>query len=174
MLTESVSASYYQPMTDQNRDARGHYGLVDDGRFSSAMDFGLRTRDEVTLTTAVHVAITDTGTDLTVDLAGPAVDWALELAFRPGGRMTGAVALDEHAWQLDPGEPAVYRVGDDSITVTVLAMSMAASHAVPAYEPGEEYRFLGGTDAVSGERLYVAGRIPGRLRLGLAAAHDSG
>ncbi|MDP4502628.1 hypothetical protein [Nonomuraea turcica] len=173
-LTESVSASYYQPMTDQNRDARGRYGLVDDGRFSSAMDFGLRTRDEVTLTTSVHVAITDTGADLTVDLAGPAVDWALELAFRPGGRMTGAVALDEHAWQLEPGEPAVYRVGDDSITVTVLAMSMAASHAVPGYEPGEEYRFLGGTDAVSGERLYVAGRVPGRLRLGLAAAHDSG
>jgi hypothetical protein len=173
-LTEAVSASYYQPMTDDNRDARGDYGLVDDGRFSAAMDFGLRARDEVTLTTAVHVAITDTGADLTVDLAGPAVDWALELAFRPGGRMTGAMALDEHAWQLDPGEPAVYRVGDDSITVTVPAMSMAASHSVPGYEPGEEYRFLGGTDAVSGERLYVAGRVPGMLRLHLAATRLPG
>ncbi|MEV0232502.1 hypothetical protein [Nonomuraea sp. NPDC050786] len=173
-LAESVSASYYQPMTDQNRDARGHYRLVDDGRFSAAMDFARRARDEVTLTTAVHVAITDTGTELTVDLAGAAVDWALELAFRPGGRMTGAMPLDEHAWQLDPGEPAVYRVGDDSITVTVPAMSMAASHSVPGYEPGEEYRFLGGTDAVSGERLYVAGRVPGRLRLRLAATHHSG
>ncbi|MEQ4723129.1 hypothetical protein [Nonomuraea sp. B19D2] len=173
-LTESVSASYYQPMTDQNRDARGHYGLVDDGRFSAAMDFGRRARDEVTLTTAVHVAITDTGAELTVDLAGAAVDWALELAFRPGGRMTGAIALDEHAWQLDPGEPAVYRAGDDSITVTVPATSMAASHSVPGYEPGEEYRFLGGTDAVSGERLYVAGRVPGRLRLCLATTHHSG
>ncbi|GAA3230246.1 hypothetical protein [Nonomuraea helvata] len=173
-LEEAVSASYYQPMTDQNRDARGHYGLVDDGRFSAAMDFGRRARDEVTLTTAVHVAITDSGAELTVDLAGAAVDWALELAFRPGGRMTGAVALDEHAWQLDPGSPAVYRVGDDSITVTVPAMSMAASHSVPGYEPGEEYRFLGGTDAVSGERLYVAGRVPGRLRLHLAATHRSG
>jgi hypothetical protein len=161
-------------MTDDNRDARGDYGLADDGRFSAAMDFGLRERDEVTLTTAVHVAITDTGADLTVDLAGPAVDWALELAFRPGGRMTGAMALDEHAWQLDPGEPAVYRVGDDSITVTVPAMSMAASHSVPGYEPGEEYRFLGGTDAVSGERLYVAGRVPGMLRLHLAATRLPG
>jgi hypothetical protein len=173
-LTESVSASYYQPMTDQNRDARGHYELVDDGRFSAAMDFGRRARDEVTLTTAVHVAITDAGAELTVDLAGPAVDWALELAFRPGGRMTGAMAVDEHAWQLDPGEPAVYRVGDDSITVTVPAMSMAASHSVPGYEPGEEYRFLGGTDAVSGERLYVAGRVPGMLRLHLAATRLPG
>ncbi|MFI7128764.1 hypothetical protein ACIBQ1_23885 [Nonomuraea sp. NPDC050153] len=173
-LAESVSASYYQPMTDHNRDAHGHYGLVDDGRFSAAMDFGLRARDEVTLTTAVHVAITDAGAELTVDLAGPAVDWALELAFRPGGRMTGALALDEHAWQLDPGEPAVYRVGDDAITVTVPARSTAASHAVPGYEPGEEYRFLGGTDAVSGERLYVAGRVPGRLRLRLAVTHRSG
>ncbi|MFG6201553.1 hypothetical protein [Nonomuraea sp. JJY05] len=173
-LTESVSASYYQPMTDQNRDARGHYELVDDGRFSAAMDFGRRARDEVTLTTAVHVAITDAGAELTVDLAGPAVDWALELAFRPGGRMTGAMAVDEHAWQLDPGEPAVYRVGDDSITVTAPAMSTAASHAVPAYEPGEEYRFLGGTDAVSGERLYVAGRVPGRLRLRLTATRHVG
>ncbi|WP_431930145.1 hypothetical protein [Nonomuraea jabiensis] len=172
-LTESVSASYYQPMTDRDRDARGRYELVDDGRFSAAMDFGRRARDEVTLTTAVHVAITDTGTELTADLAGPAVDWALELAFRPGGRMTGAIALDEHAWQLDPGEPAAYRVGDDSITATVPDMSMSASHAVPAYEPGEEYRFLGGTDAVSGERLYVGGRVPGRLRLRLSAAHHA-
>jgi hypothetical protein len=46
---------------------------------------------------------------------------------------------------------------------------MPASSSVPTYEPGEEYRFLGGTDAATGELLYLAGRVPGRVRLRITA-----
>jgi hypothetical protein len=181
-LTETVAAAYYQPLMPQDYHAQGHYGLVDEGRFSAAMDFDRRARDEVTLTTTIQVALAEAGVELTIDVAGAVVDWALELAFRPGGTMTGARALGEHRWQLDTRAPADtepvsagYRVGNDAITVALVEVSdghgglMPASSSVPTYEPGEEYRFLGGTDAATGELLYLAGRVPGRVRLRITA-----
>jgi hypothetical protein len=35
----------------------------------------------------------------------------------------------------------------------------------PVYHPGEDYEFLGGTDAASGELLYLSGSAPARLRV---------
>ena len=61
------------------------------------MDFAPRARDEVALATTVRVVLTETGVALTVDVEGAAVDWALELAFRPGGTMSGARALGRAA-----------------------------------------------------------------------------
>ncbi len=180
-LTETVTAAYYQPMTAPERDAHGRYGLVDEGRFSASMGFDRRARDEVTLTTTIQVGLTPTGVELTIDVTGAVVDWALELAFRPGGSMTGARPLGEHTWQLDAAaeaaEPAsaTYRVGDDAITVTLVGASdgrggpMPASSTAPTYEPGEEYRLMGGTDAASGELLYVAARVPARLQMRITA-----
>jgi len=173
-LRETVSAAYYQPLAAADQDAQGDYPLVDEGRFSAAMDFGRRARDEVSLTTTVQVRLDETGVELTVDLTGAVVDWALELAFRPGGTMTGARSLRDHAWQLDKGS-AEYRIGDDAITVSLLQVSdgsgglMPAAHTAPVYEPGEEYRFLGGTDAATGQLLYVSGRVPSRLRMKINA-----
>jgi hypothetical protein len=122
-LGETVAASYYQPLAAEYRDAGGRYRLGDDGRFSAAMDFGRRRRDEVALTTTVRVEITDAGLALTVDVDGSDVDWALELAFRPGGVMSGAWPLDAaggsstgsrgegvpagRRWQLDASPDAV-------------------------------------------------------------------
>jgi hypothetical protein len=182
-LRETTAAAYYQPLAPPDRDAQGDYQLVDDGRFSAAMDFGRRARDEVTLTTTVQVGLSDAGVELTIDVAGAVVDWALEFAFRPGGTMTGARALGGHAWQLDAiagtqtgTATADFRVGGDTISVSVLEVSdgsggsMPACHSVPAYEPGEEYRFLGGTDAATGELLYVAGRVPARVRMKINVA----
>jgi hypothetical protein len=176
-LAETVAAAYYQPLAPADRDARGDYRLGDDGRFSAAMDFDRRTRDDVTLNTTVQIGLTPAGVELTVDVTGAVVDWALELAFRPGGIVTGARALGGHRWQLDATatETARYQVGDDALTVTVLEASdgqggpMPASSAEPTYEPGEEYRFLGGTDAATGPLLYVAARVPSRIRLGISA-----
>jgi hypothetical protein len=174
-LRETVSAGYYQPLAAADRDAQGDYRLVDEGRFSAAMDFGRRARDEVTLTTTVHVGLDDTGVELVLDVTGAVVDWALELAFRPGGTVTGARALSDQRWQLDTGS-AEYRIGDDAITVSLLEATdgaggpLPAAHTAPVYEPGEEYRFLGGTDAATGELLYVAGRVPARVRMKINVA----
>lgn len=175
-LTETVNAAYYQPLAPPDRDGHGDYRLVDEGRFSAAMDFGRRTRDEVALTTAIQARLTAAGVELILDMTGAVVDWALELAFRPGGTVTGARPLGEDRWQLEATTPAAYRVGGDTITVTLVEASdgrgnaLSASCSVPAYEPGEEYRFLGGTDAATGELLYVAGRVPARVRLLIAGS----
>ncbi|MCP2329479.1 hypothetical protein HDA40_007986 [Hamadaea flava] len=180
-LAETVSAAYYQPLDPADRDPRGEYALVDDGRFSAAMDFGRRVRDEVGLDSVVKIELAEDGVELTLDLSGAVVDWALEFAFRPGGSMTGVRALRENVWQLDAsaGTRAEYRVGDDVISIDLSEASdgagevVAAAHAAPSYEPGEEYRFLGGTDAAAGELLYVSGRVPACVRLKICVANRS-
>ncbi|MFC4070462.1 hypothetical protein [Actinoplanes subglobosus] len=158
-LSETVSAAYYQPLPG---DGTGRYALTDDGRFSAAMDFAHRPRDEVTLTTEVQVSRTGPGTDLTVDISGAAVDWALELAFRPGGTMTGARPLGGDRWHLESGTAAY-----GGLSVTVVEGPRTASESEPGYHPGEDYEFLGGTDAAAGVLLYVTGKAPSRLRLSI-------
>lgn len=175
-LTETVAASYYQPLAAADRAGDGVYRLGDDGRFSAAMDFDRRPRDEVALSTTIEVGLRADGVRLTLDVAGATVDWALELAFRPGGMMAGARALGGQRWQLDAalggGPPSArYRVGDDELSVTLLeavdgrGAPLQAAHADPGYHPGEDYDFLGGTDAVTGLLLYVAGQAPARVRI---------
>lgn len=166
-LSESVSAGYYQPLASADRDDGGGYALGDEGRFSAAMDFGRRARDEVTIDTTVRAEVTAAGVELTVDIRGAAVDWALELAFRAGGTMTGAAELGDGRWLLDSGT-ATYSVGGDALAVTVGEQSPAVASDIGAvYQPGEDYEFLGGTDAAGGERLYVTGKSPVRLRMGI-------
>ncbi len=146
---------------------RQTYALGDEGRFSAAMDFGRRARDEVSLHTSIRAEVTATGVELTVDIRGAAVDWALELAFRPGGTMTGAAALGDGRWLLDGG-PVRYRAGGDAFEMTVAERFPAVdSDAGAVYHPGEDYEFLGGTDAAGGDRLYVTGKSPVRLRMGI-------
>lgn len=177
-LTETVTASYYQPLAVADRADDGAYRLGDEGRFSAAMDFDRRPRDEAALSTTVAVGIGVDDVRLTVDIAGPAVDWALELAFRPGGTMTGARALDGQRWRLDGGTPegegpatARYRAGADELSVTVLEATdgrggpLRSPSAAPVYHPGEDYEFLGGTDAATGVLLYVTGLAPAHVTI---------
>ncbi|MEH1124335.1 hypothetical protein [Micromonospora sp. CPCC 206061] len=168
-LAETVSAAYYQPLAPAHHDPDGDYRLVDEGRFSAAMDFGRRTQDEVTLATTVTARLTSDGVELTLDLTGASVDWALELAFRPGGTLAGAHPLGGDRWRLDAGT-ARYEVDGHAITVALVDGPETPALAAPAYEPGEEYRYLGGTDAATGQLLYVTGRVPTRVRLLLAGS----
>jgi hypothetical protein len=172
-LTESLTAAYYQPLEPAERRADGAYEVADEGRFSAAMSFGRRPRDEVTLTTRVDVELRDDGADLRFDMAGPRVPWALELTFRPGGVMHGAEPLGEERWCLGPGA-AAYRVGEDEIRVE------AGVHAGEAlagpergdllrYDPGQDYTLLRGTDATTGPRLCLGGFGPHTLSVTLRA-----
>ncbi|WP_433797308.1 hypothetical protein [Actinoplanes sp. CA-252034] len=102
--------------------------------------------------------------DLDVEIGGAAVDWALELAFRPGGTMTGARPLGGDRWHLESGTATYGGLG-----VTVVEGPETASESEPSYHPGEDYEFLGGTDAADGVRLYVTGKAPSRLRLRITA-----
>ncbi|MEW2117502.1 hypothetical protein AB0945_20380 [Streptomyces sp. NPDC005474] len=172
-LTETLTAAYYQPLPKDRRRDDGDYRLVDDGRFSAAMAFPDRPRDEVSHTTLVEVDLREDGADLRIDISGPRVPWALELTFRPGGVPEGAVPLGDGRWCLTTG-PLTYRVGDDEIRVEA-AVEAGEPLAGPdrtevlRYDPGQDYTVVGGTDATTGNRVYIGGHGPQTLTLALRA-----
>lgn len=173
-LTESLTAAYYQPLPVDRRRADGAYRLADEGRFSAAMAFADRPRDEVTQTTRVDVDLREDGADLRIDIDGPRVPWALELTFRPGGTTEGGIPLGDGRRCLTTG-PLTYRVGDDEIRVeaTVEAGEPLAGPdrgEVLRYDPGQDYTVVGGTDATTGNRVYIGGQGPQTLTVALRAS----
>jgi len=170
-LTEILSAAYYQPLPLEARRPDGRYAVEDEGRFSAAMSFGDRPRDAVTLATSIDVALRDDGADLLIEMTGPRVPWSLELTFRPPGLLRGAAEAAGGRW-CQRGGTASYLAGGDQINVDVTVNSgdpLAGPGDVLGYDPGQDYTFLGGTDATAGTRLYLGGRTPQTLRLSLRA-----
>ncbi|MGY4976915.1 hypothetical protein ACWCYL_07080 [Streptomyces sp. 900105755] len=172
-LTQNLTTAYYQPLPKDRRRDDGAYRLVDEGRFSAAMAFPDRPQDEVSHTTRVEVDLRDDGADLRIDISGPSVPWALELTFRPGGEPQGAVPLGDGRWCLTT-EPLTYRVGDDEIRVEA-AVETGEPLAGPdrgdvlRYDPGQDHTVVGGTDATTGNRVYLGGHGPQTLTLTLRA-----
>ncbi|MFE9029373.1 hypothetical protein ACFYOA_24445 [Streptomyces iakyrus] len=172
-LTETLTAAYYQPLpTDQRRDD-GVYRLADEGRFSAAMAFSDRPRDEVSHTTRIEVDLREDGADLRIDISGPRVPWALELTFRPGGEPEGAVPVGDGRWCLAAG-PMTYRVGEDEIRVEAVVEAGEPPAGpdrsdVLRYDPGQDYTVVGGTDATTGNRVYIGGHGPQTLTVALRA-----
>ncbi|MFD5945882.1 hypothetical protein ACFWAZ_06785 [Streptomyces collinus] len=172
-LTETLTAAYYQPLAPDRRRDDGAYRMADEGRFSAAMAFPERPRDEVSHTTRVEVDLRDDGADLRIDISGPRVPWALELTFRPGGDLEGAVPIGDGRWCLTTG-PMTYRAGDDEIRVEA-RVEAGEPPAGPdrsealRYDPGQDYTVVGGTDATTGNRVYIGGHGPQTLTVALRA-----
>ena len=171
-LTQSLTTAYYQPLPKDHRRDDGAYRLVDEGRFSAAMAFPDRPQDEVLHTTRVEVDLREDGADLRIDISGPPVPWALELTFRPGGEPQGAVPLGDGRWCLTTG-PMTYRVGDDEIRIEtdVQAGEPLAGpdrSEVLRYDPGQDYTVVGGTDATTGNRVYIGGLGPHTLTVAIS------
>lgn len=172
-LSETLTAAYYQPLPPGRRRDDGAYRLADDGRFSAAMAFPDRPRDEVSHTTRVEVDLREDGADLRIDISGPRVPWALELTFRPGGVPEGALPIGDGRWCLTTG-PMTYRVGHDEIRVEadVEAGEPLAGpdrSDVLRYDPGQDCTVVGGTDATTGNRVHIGGLGPHTLTLALRA-----
>ncbi|MFJ8048619.1 hypothetical protein [Streptomyces luteogriseus] len=172
-LTETLTAAYYQPLSPDRRRNDGAYRMADEGRFSAAMAFPDRPRDEVSHTTHVEVDLLEGGADLRIDIGGPRVPWSLELTFRPGGVPEGAVPIGDGRWYLTSG-PMTYRVGDDEIRVEADVASgepLAGPDRsdVLRYDPGQDYSVVGGTDATTGNRVYIGGLGPHTLTVALRA-----
>ncbi|MFK4101927.1 hypothetical protein ACI2L1_17980 [Streptomyces sp. NPDC019531] len=176
-LTGTLTTAYYQPLPKDRRRDDGAYRLVDEGRFSAAMAFPDRPQDEVSHTTRVEVDLREDGADLRIDISGPSVPWSLELTFRPGGEPQGAVPLGDGRWCLTT-EPLTYRVGDDEIRVEA-AVETGEPLAGPdrsdvlRYDPGQDYTVVGGTDATTGNRVYLGGHGPQTLTLTLRATSQA-
>ncbi|NEC84465.1 hypothetical protein [Streptomyces sp. SID12501] len=172
-LTQTLTTAYYQPLPKDRRRDDGAYRLVDEGRFSAAMAFPDRPQDEVSHTIRVEVDLREDGADLRIDISGPPVPWALELTFRPGGEPQGAVPIGDGRWCLTTG-PMTYRVGDDEIRVEA-AVETGEPLAGPdrsdvlRYDPGQDHTVVGGTDATTGNRVYVGGLGPHTLTVALRA-----
>ncbi|MEZ0491932.1 hypothetical protein AB2L28_06740 [Kineococcus sp. TBRC 1896] len=176
VLRQELRAGYYQPLPAADRDPTGTYPLGDEGRFHAAMAFERRAVDPVELTTTVRVALLDDGADLTVELAGAATSYALELSFRPGGVLSGADPVADGGRVLT-GPELRYAVGEDEVVLTREggAVGAGGEHQPARYDGGEQYDYLQGSHAAGGERVYLTGRTPGVLRLRLRggrAAHD--
>ncbi|WP_046733376.1 hypothetical protein [Streptomyces humi] len=176
-LTETLTAAYYQPLPPDHRRDDGAYRVADEGRFSAAMAFPDRPRDEVSQTTRVEVDLREDGADLRIDISGPRVPWSLELTFRPGGVPTGALPIGDGRWCLTSG-PMTYRVGEDEIRVEA-DVEAGEPLAGPdrgellRYDPGQDHTVVGGTDATTGERVYLGGQGPQTLRVALRAHHPA-
>ncbi|MCP2635962.1 hypothetical protein K0817_005180 [Microbacterium sp. HD4P20] len=164
VLREELTPAYYQPLPAELRRADGRYELVDEGRFAAAMAFDRRPADIVSLRTRIDVRPTDDGAELVIATEGPSSGWALELAFREGGSFEGLEPVGDEAFVLSEGWGR-YRVGN-------AAMEFGPGAGVggrPRYSPGEDYDYVGGTDALPGPRAYITGRSPGTVHLRLRA-----
>lgn len=165
-LHERLEARYYQPLPERDHVDDGRYPLTDDGRFTAAMAFPSRPADAVVLTTDIRCQPLSDGLRLQIATTGAATRYALELALGPG-EVTGADLHGPDTWVLDGGS-AQLRHGDDAITIAVEGPAAGTGPAAaPFYDPGEAFTFLGGTDALTGPRLYLTGTTPGTLTLTL-------
>lgn len=168
-LRERVAAGYYQPLPPDLRRTDGAYALTDDGRFSASMDFPARRVDAVSLESVIVAATHSDGVDLDVTLDGPPSPWTLELAFRDGGTVDAPARASDGA-HVGVGRTARYTRGRDAITVELDGLDGPGPVADPApYWPGEDYAFLGGTDAAGGMRLLIGGTTPTRFTVRLRA-----
>ncbi|MGA0566441.1 hypothetical protein ACO2Q7_03840 [Rathayibacter sp. KR2-224] len=156
-LEEVVEAAYYQPLPSGSRRADGRYDLADDGRFSASMSFPLRPHDVLTMSTKVRATLLSDGIDLEFQIDAPATAWALEFGFRDGGTVEDGVRDDDGSWVLPDGR-GTYRTGDSGIAIEVEG-APTSRHPL-TYQPGQDYGFLGATDAVGGVRLRVGGTTP--------------
>lgn len=165
-LRERLEARYYQPLPEAEHAVDGRYPLTDDGRFTAAMNFPARPADAVVLTTDVRCEPLADGLRLQIATTGATTRFSLELALGPG-EVTEAEQHGPDTWVLDRGS-AQLRHGADAVTIAVEgAAAGAALAATPFYDPGEAFTFLGGTDALTGPRLYLTGTTPGTLTITL-------
>ncbi|MFJ6156982.1 hypothetical protein ACIQF8_04130 [Pseudarthrobacter sp. NPDC092184] len=161
-LSEELEANFYMPLPAGKRRADGIYALEHEGRFSAGMDFS--SRPTVVHRLATDIAVQADGGQAVLDISFEGADtaFALELTFRPGGTLDGAIPLGgTGAFQLVEGMGR-YRVGGDAIE---FGPGLPASPDTPAaYNPGESYRYLGGTNASGGVKVYITGRTRGSHR----------
>jgi hypothetical protein len=159
-LSEAVAANFYLPLPAERRREDGIYALQHEGRFSASMDFTGRPAVMHRLETRIGVEVHGEGTVLTIDFDGADTAFALELTFRPGGALDGVEPLGEPGTFQLVGGMGVYRLGPDVIE---FGPGLPADpDTPPSYNPGENYRYLAGTNASEGIKVFITGRTRGR------------
>jgi hypothetical protein len=164
-LSETVRANFYLPLPPEKRQPDGIYALAHEGRFSASMDFASRPTVVHSLSTAIAVEVDDASTVLDIAFDGADTSFALELTFRPGGVLEGVEpAGGPGTFQLVEGTGS-YRLGSDVIEFG--PGNGKDADTPPVYNPGEGYRYLAGTNATDGLKVYITGRTRGTHRITL-------
>jgi hypothetical protein len=160
VLSEAVEANFYLPLPPEKRREDGIYALQHEGRFSASMDFSSRPTVVHRLGTGIRVDVDGERTVLTIDFDGADTAFALELTFQPGGVFDGVEPLGAPGgFRLAEGMGS-YRVGSDVIE---FGPGVPADlDTPPVYNPGENYRYLAGTNASQGIKVFITGRTKGR------------
>ena len=120
VLHQRYDVPYYQPLPAEKRNSRGDYKLTPakDCRFWSKMDFPERPMSNIqTLNQKVTVVENGGKCELHFDISGhDRVPVAIELAFRPGGKLEGELVekMKDRIYLLKQGNGR-YTAGDDAI-----------------------------------------------------------
>lgn len=161
-LSETVEANFYLPLPPEIRRQDGIYALEHEGRFSASMNFSSRPTVVHRLKTDVTVHAAGAETVVEIGFDGADTSFALELTFRPGGVLEGVEPIGGSGmYQLADGTGR-YSVGGD-----VIEFGPGNPHDAdtpPVYNPGEAYRYLAGTNATDGLKVYITGRTRGTHR----------
>lgn len=164
-LSETVEANFYLPLPPEKRRTDGIYALEHEGRFSASMQFSSRPTVVHRLKTDVTVHVSEGEAVVEIGFDGAETSFALELTFRPGGVLEGVEPLAVPGTFQLTGPTARYTVGEDVIEFGPGSPNDADAPA--GYNPGEVYRYLAGTNATEGLKVYITGRTTGLHRLTL-------
>lgn len=160
VLHQRLEAPYYEPLPKQYRNTRGDYALTPakDGRFWSKLDFPHRPLSHVqVLDQTVTIVERDGGFDLEIEVTGhDRVPYAVELAFRPGGKLDGALRAAGQGSFLTGGM-GTYRVGGDGIEFG----PGQAEHEMTNLS-GHSYQAHGAMLRAPGLCVYITGFTPFR------------
>ncbi|WP_281310171.1 hypothetical protein [Flavobacterium flavigenum] len=159
ILKETKEADYYQPLAEEFRKNDGDYKLSEspDGRFWNKMDFDSRVKSNVKkqITT---IEITEDNGILNMDFkveGPPNVEVTIEMCFKEGSNVTGAVLDEKQNYFLKSGNGEI-SMGSDAIQFG----PGKCEHLNVENLDSEAYTYHQGSLRTKGEHIYITGFTP--------------
>ncbi|PXY46707.1 hypothetical protein [Flavobacterium hydrophilum] len=164
ILKETKEADYYQPLAKEFQKSDGDYKLSEspDGRFWNKMDFDSRTKSNVKTQTTV-IEITENNGSLSLDFkvdGPPNVEVTIEMCFKEGSSISGAVMDDKKNYFLKSGQGELTAGAD-----TIQFGPGKCEHLNIENLDSEEYTYHQGSLRTAGEHVYITGYTPFRHQM---------
>lgn len=159
ILKETKEADYYQPLAEEFRKKDGDYKLSEspDGRFWNKMDFDSRVKSNVKTQTTI-IEITENNGALSLDFkvdGPPNVEVTIEMCFKEGSNVTGAVLDEKKNYFLKSGNGELSMGAD-----TIRFGPGKCEHLNVENLDSEEYTYHQGSLRTNGEHVYITGFTP--------------
>lgn len=164
ILKETKEADYYQPLAAEFRKADGDYTLSPspDGRFWNKMEFDSRSKSNVKQQITV-IEVTENNGRLNLDFkvdGPPNVEVTIEMCFKEGSNITGAVKDEKNNYFLNSGL-AELSMGADSIQFG----PGKVEHRNIDNLDSEIYTYHQGSLRTNGVHVYITGFTPFRHKM---------